>query len=260
MTSRTGSGPSGGSSVSRDELLATLKSGVGWAVAAGLIAALVTLLLQVNSTPVFRAQSTLLLTKEGAEGVATESHLLAPRLSPQTYQATIPTPSVLARAYDEGPGEAVRLGVEVTVEDAAQSALLHISVRSNDPERARRIADAVAEATIDWDVARAQSVAEDGVTTLEQQLSALRRQRRQEELPAAQAARLDRMIDERVGELQRARTLVTAADTPLRIVQSARTPNSPSSPRPVRNTILVGLLAAFAGFGVILLLRAARRD
>lgn len=259
MTNPTRSGPSVGSSVSRDELIATLKSGVGWAVAAGLIAALVTLLLQVNSAPVFRAQSTLLLTKEGAEGVATEGRLLAPRLSPQTYQATIPTPSVLARANDEGPGEAVRLGVEVAVEDAAQSALLHISVRSNDPERARRIADAVAEATIDWDVARAESVAEDGVTTLEQQLSALRTQRRQE-LPAAQAARLDRMIDERVGELQRARTLVTAADTPLRIVQSARTPSSPSSPRPVRNTILVGLLAAFAGFGVILLLRAARRD
>lgn len=242
----------------RADLLATMRSGIALVVVAMVLAGSITFFLQATSAPRYRAEATLLLTSGAAEGLSENRPLLAPRLSAETYRTTIPTPAVWNFADHQAPFQMARGRVDVTVDHAGLSALLHVRARSEDPEEARALANAVAEAAISWDVQRARDVAQERAEALEKQIAQLSAQRA-EVASALRSARLDRMIDERRTQLDTVRMLELAADSPLRLLQSATTPESPVAPRPVRNAILVALIAAIAAVGAILIGRTVRR-
>lgn len=243
----------------RAAFVATLRNNAWWMVVAAILAAGVTYLLQRNAASVYRAETTVLITKTEPPGLAADGpRFMAPRLSAETYASLLESGVITAGSEAAAAGEE-QVIVEVAIEDAQTSAILRIAVQASTPSAAQRRGNAAAQALIAWDLERAQQEIATRAETLERQVTALEGELQQAQSQGVGAAQLGALLEARRQDLQGLRATAEAAATPLSIVREAQRPRRPVAPRPTRNAILAGLLAGMASLGVLLAVRAVQR-
>jgi polysaccharide biosynthesis transport protein len=243
------------------DLIELLRRGLVLALAAAVLAAVATFFISRLMPPTFEARAGLVASMQDPNQRDFGTTLVtAPALEPATYQAAIRSRPVLASALQGVTGttptsadvDDLEEALTVRVEDARASSVLRVSVRDQDPERAARLANAIASAAVHWDEQRATRSLETIIESLQAQIAAI-----DQELAAAtddtpieglQRNRADLQL-----QLSSARALRTAAVGRLELLEGAEVPRTPVAPRPLRNATLAGLLAVFLVYGLLLL-------
>ncbi len=236
------------------------------ALAVAAVAGLLTYYVNLQRTPVYEAQATVVTTAQDPAQRAFGSTLVtAPALATSTYRSAVVSRAVLAEAWRQVEGvepteeQVARFGSSVAVrsEDANVSALLRISVQAANPAGARARADALARALVVWDEQRATRSLETIIESLEAQIGAIAREL--EVAEPALAPGLERTQAELVLQLSSARALRTGAVGRVELFELASTPTRPVRPRPLRDAVVAALLAVVLVYGLTLL-RAAFDD
>lgn len=144
--------------------------------------------------------------------------------------------------------------ISVRAEGSQSSALYHITIEHTDPAMAQALANAVAEAAVQWDVGRATKSLDTIIVSIEGQIVALI-----EELQFAgedATAGLERKYAELTVQLSTARALKAGAIGRLEVLERAIFPTNPVAPQPTRNAAIAALLAVFLTYGVLLVREA----
>jgi capsular exopolysaccharide synthesis family protein len=132
-------------------------------------------------------------------------------------------------------------------------------VRAHDPARAASIANALAQAALEWDQGRAGRNLATIITSIESQIKALDQQLRMLGTPPldgelrAQYNSLTQLRAQQLAELNTARVLRHGAVGHLEVLEPALASLRPVAPRPALNAALAFVLALFATYGLLLL-------
>jgi len=249
------------------DLFVLLRRGLPFAAAVAVAAAALTYLLSARMTPDYSASATLLVSRPNSSlqssfGV---SLVTAPVIDVTAYQAAVTSRPVMADALatlgvaQPTPRDLADFErrVDVRVENAQQSSLVHIAVRGPDPDEAAAAANALARALLRWDEDRATQNLRNVVETLESQLRAIDEEIATVAAPGEaapdQLEGLRSLRAERANQLNAARALLTSAVGLVEVLEPAVPPLTPVAPRPVRNAALAFVLGAFLVYGVVLL-------
>jgi capsular exopolysaccharide synthesis family protein len=165
-----------------------------------------------------------------------------------TLETLVTSREVLEAAVTEVPGETVD-SLEQNVESAAdqQANIINVVAKDGDAEQAAAIAEAVAGSFIDVESAQERERLEAAQQDLQGQIDVLTDQ------PSTTANDVQiAAIQERLSQIA---VDLELAGSELQIAQPAEVPDSPASPRPLRNTVL-----ALFGSLVIAVLLALARD
>ncbi|HEX7003945.1 MAG TPA: polysaccharide biosynthesis tyrosine autokinase [Trueperaceae bacterium] len=247
-------------------------------IARGLILALlvggalafVALQLSRRQPPVYEAEATVLAAQTNPEfrqfGL---SLVTAPPLDVSAYRAAGTSDPVLAEALRrmgaENPTDTdirrLRGRISVQAEETVSSSLIYVSGQGSTPGAAANRANAVANAMVSWDRARASEDMEQLVQSLELQIANLSEQIRSlqtlnDPSVADQIAGRINLRAERQEQLSYARALSASATPLLSVLQPANPPGAPISPRPMLNAAVAFILGVLATYGLLLLRRA----
>lgn len=238
-----------------------------WSVALAAPAAALAYVWSQRSQPSYLAEVTLLAPRRAVELTDIEDPPVAPPLAPRAYRSALRTPELLADAWsrltgrpaeEAPPDELATLGSGVTLQwdEMRRSITLVVGVKGPSASAAVARANAVADALVAWDDARARAVALQVTRSLEQQLATL-----QEQAAALRAAdnRTDpaqmaavSLLAVRVREsVAFSRAQAVAARGNLDILQPA-TRAAQVAPNPVVNAATVFVLVAMAVLAVVL--------
>jgi capsular polysaccharide biosynthesis protein len=248
------------------DLIVAVRTSVAAAVVVALVAGAATYVLVGRQTPVYEAQATLLTsTLDATQRDFGTTLVTAPALAVTTYRGVITSRPVVEEAL-RSLTETVPTAVEtrelqgalsVRAEDAGISAFLRIAVRHVDPGLAQALANAVAEAAVRWDAARATQTLESITVSLTTQIDSLDLELARAdpaEVPGLERARADLAV-----QLSAARALRSAAVGRITLFEAALVPDGPVAPRPLRSAVLAAAMAAFVTFGLLLLRWSAAR-
>ncbi len=135
------------------------------------------------------------------------------------------------------------------------------TVRANaeTPEAARVLTNAAVDSLLSWDVERARAGVRQARQTYEKQLTALNNRIR---VTAQNSLDRETLLASRakiVEQLSTVAVLEQAATGTLTLISKAVTPVTPTAPKPLRNSLLVALLALFLGSGAALVRDALGR-
>lgn len=167
--------------ISLQDPVQLLRRGLVFALAVALGAAGLTYYLSRRMTPEYDSTATLLVSRPGsAQGTFGVSLVTAPTIDITAYQAAAKSYPVLSTAletlgvHDAGVATvgAFSKVVSVRAESAQQSSLLRVTVRDADPAWAAEAANALGNALLGWDVARAKQNLQVLIATLQSQIDA----------------------------------------------------------------------------------------
>ncbi|MFA5787051.1 MAG: polysaccharide biosynthesis tyrosine autokinase [Actinomycetota bacterium] len=253
--------------------LAVLRERIGIVLLATLVTLVAGLFFSFRQTPVYSAQTKLLvrpiLTVSSSSGANSVYEALVSRQSVGDEAEFVRSPEVAEKVADElrlsDPPETLINSIKVST--VASTAILAITAESTDPVRARDLADGFANAYLDVrrEVAAASLVAAsralgEQLQAVQQQASDLSGEMAGEKDPtkkSALASQRDALIAQ-LGVLQaKAAELSPGALLPNsggQIVQPASTPSRPSRPNHTRNGMLGLTLGLALGVGAAFLL------
>lgn len=241
-----------------------LRQGLVAALAIGVLAAAAALLLSRTATPIYKAESTVLLAQRNPDLQSFDVSLVtAPVLDVSTYRAALFTSSVLEAALNQAgtkvppqTANALERDVSVSTEVAQNSSLIHIDVSNPNPERSAALANALATALVAWDKQLATDNLRQIITTLKSQLNnldsqidQLRKSGNTSDSTAIQS-RLS-VRGQRQSQLYSAEALLNSAIGRLSLFEKASPPRSPAAPRPKRSAVValvLGILATYLVF------------
>jgi capsular exopolysaccharide synthesis family protein len=215
------------------------------------IAALLALGLSVVRTPTYTAKSTLAFNDE-SQDLAALGTPASPNFQPDKLAAaqseTVKRPDVVrrVRAQLHLRDSVTKLQDSVATAVEPASNLVGITVQWKDGKLAASIANAFARQTHD--------VIQNSVRSRDRAAAAAL-QKRANKLTKPEDLGTRAAYLERVSRLQ----ALAAFARPVDVVQQARVPASPSSPRPVRDTVLAALLGLMFGIGAAFLRHALDR-
>ena len=178
---------------------------------------------------------------------ATSTPVLSEALN-QLPEAQSPTPAAIAR---------LRGAVRVATDTERESTLIQLVVTDPVPEGAAQKANAVANALLQWDEARARQNLDRIIASLEEQIAGLDTQLAELDPTATdyedRRTGLAAMRADQQNQLSAARALRNSASGLLEVLEPATLPFAPTSPRPVRSSALAFVLSIFLVYGLILL-------
>jgi succinoglycan biosynthesis transport protein ExoP len=153
-----------------------------------------------------------------------------------------------AKNLGEPPSQGVALtkavrGDPVTTSTGGETDLIQLTARATTGRRAMQIANAYAKAV---DQVRTRS----SLRQIDTAISKLETQSANAGTSADQATSTGTTLSSQLQELRAART---AAQQSTQVMQAARPPGSPVSPRPIRNTVLAAVVSLLLGLGAVAL-------
>jgi non-specific protein-tyrosine kinase len=256
------------SEVSLTDLFNFIRRGLAFAGAVAVLAGLVSFFLSRNVAPTYQARATLLVSQPDLLGQRNfgGSLVTAPAIDVSAYRSAILSASLLQAALARlgEPAtpqavEAIRRQLTVRTEAARASSLIHLEVRAHHPARAASLANALAQATLEWDQGRAGRNLATIIASIESQIQALDQQLRMLGTPPldgelrAQYNSLTQLRAQQLAELNTARVLRHGAVGHLEVLEPALAPLRPVAPRPALNAALAFVLAVLATYGLLLL-------
>ena len=256
----------GSNDPSLDNLLRLLRRGLLPALVTALLSAGVMYFYTSDQPTNYRARTTVLAAQPDAEFRTFGVSLVTARpLGANAYRSAATSTPVLTSALDRvgntqtsGIGSVSRLrsAISIGTDIERESTLIHLSVTEATPEDAVQKANAVAEALLEWDAARAQQNLDRIIASLEEQVTGLDSQLGELNPTAAdyedRRTGLSALRAERQNQLSSVRALRSSAVGLLEILEPA-TIASPIPPRPMRSAALAFVLALFLVYGVLLL-------
>ena len=227
-----------------------LLRGFGLALLVALVVGAVAFFVSRQSTPLYEAESTLILYERGGTAAESPSLYVAPDLAVETYQGALSSRTMLSEALASLDGSEpdamsiARLRDALTVqgEDGAISALLSIIVRHPRPERARDLSNALASRAVAWDVERAERALDATVDGLRAQLVAAEGGGEASQEVAADLRE----------QLARAQALRAGVGSRLSVFEAAVIPSSPVAPTPLRNAFIAAVLAFVVTYAILM--------
>ena len=248
------------------EILRLVRRGAAPALFVALVAAGLVYYLSHQRDPVYEAQATVLATQVDPDlrsfGV---SLVTASPLGASAYRAAATSTPVLAGALtslgattaDESDVQSLRSDVSVGTEVESETTLVHIYVQAGSPEVAALRADAIVNAFLAWDTARAQENLDLVVDTLENQVRSLSAQIEALD-PASpdfenQRTGLASLRAQQQTQLTSALALRSSAVGLLEVLEPPSVPSEPIRPRPARSAALAFLVALSLVYGVVAL-------
>lgn len=263
-----------GAELSLGDLFHLFRRGFIPTLTAALTLAVLTFLVSRQLAPEYGATTTLLASKPGsAQATFGVTLVTAPVVDTNVYQAAAKSQPVLENALlslgePEPSGEALahfaKL-VTVRVEAAPQSSLLRVTVRGPDPHWAAQAANALGNALLTWDTARAKQNLESIIATLEAQITAFDSEiagasdgagEDLTSLTVTQLEGLKALRTERTNQLNAVRALSTSAVGLLEVLEPAAPAAAPSRPTPKKNAALAFAVGFFLAYGLVLLKEA----
>lgn len=215
--------------------LAAIRRSRGLIVAIVVAVTVVVVAISLLLPKTYQAETTLVLDVSDPVFGVSDTETVVRQL--QTLNAQVDSLPVRAAAAEElglTNGDDLEGKVDSSVDPEAN--LITISATDRDPEDAARIANTVANTFIDLDS--------------EQQRDRLRTQLRQATAQLAQAAPGEaQALEDQIGSL---RAQISSQATELTVIEEAEVPDSPHSPKPVRNGILAFFAALFLGLIIAL--------
>jgi len=246
------------------DLLNLIKQGLAITLALALLASAATYFLSQQIQPTYQAGSVIVAAQTNSnDNRFNVSLATATPLDASAYAAAAKSSPVTASALT-ALGEtnitvetitALRNSLSVSTEDDRSSSLIRLTVKDDSAESAAAKANALAQALINWDKARATEDLETIIVTLESQLAALDAQIRvQQGMPESEelAANLT-LRGQQAQQLNYAQTLRTSAIGLLKLLEPAYPALSPIAPNPIRNAALAFILTVLLSYGLILL-------
>ncbi len=165
---------------------------VSWSFLLGVPAAYLAYALSQRAAPVYLAEATLLAPLRTVQLTTGDSPPVAPPLTPRAYRAALGSGALLAdaaaRLSGSGAGavgaagsgpddtaviDALREGLSLRWDESTRSITLVVGARAHDGDTAMARANAVADALVAWDDARARAAAQRVTSSLETQLATL---------------------------------------------------------------------------------------
>jgi polysaccharide biosynthesis transport protein len=231
-----------------------------------------------NTTPVYRAQSRLLIDQApgSSSGSANEySQLLVAQRLAQTYVEIMKTQPVLEETINrlDLPFDPNRLMSRITISAPPDTQILVVSVEDTDPKRAALIADTLGEVFIennqnresmryaelitDWQ--QRLNVIGDDIEALEVQINDLNNPVTSEE--QARLSRLETQLNEAqlryteaFNNLNRLQLDQARESSNVVPIERAREPQIPIRPRTTTNTLLATIAGAMLAVGIVFLI------
>ncbi len=230
-------------------------------VGTAVIAVALALGLALIQERVYQSTAEVLITRERANQILDDTP------TPQVLDAERTIRSDLALLKSEQIRAEVRerLGRAPTIATSseAESDLIRVTARSPEPRTAAEVANAYAEAFVEYRRREAANAFEQAATKLQPKVDDLQEQidalgAQIAVLPAAERvgggntlqSRRDALVTQQVQVQQKINDLQVAASLEnggARVVTPAKVPTSPASPKPVRNAILAAVLGLVAG-------------
>ena len=248
-----------GVNLTPQDLVAFLRRGLLWALLAAAVAGTAVYTYTSGLAPTYVARATLVASHTDPAARSFGAVLLtAPPLDAATYRTAILSRAVLGPAasilsvtgWGQLPNLAGRVGV--STEGTTSTTIIRIDGRSSDPQLAAAIADAVAQAVIVWDEARATGALETIIQALTAQIDGIDVELASD-LDSNTREGLLRTRGDLSIQLSSARALRHAAVGRLELLESALVPVAPVSPRPVRNAGLAAFVAIVLVYALLLL-------
>ena len=248
------------------EALRVFRRGLTLSLAAAVIFGYLAYVWSARQDPVYESEATVLAASSTTDfrsfGV---SPVVAPAIDVSAYQVAARSDPVvsealvmLGRSVDPANIRSLRGDYSISATDSGSSSLLTVDGRSGSPEEAAAIANAVAQALVQWDVARATRSVAQIVDALEQQVASLTEQIRALQTlgDATRQNEIDGLITLRAQQQQSmavARAMSASAIGRLEIIQQGVASNNPVSPRPLINALLAALAGIVIAYGIVIL-------
>lgn len=240
------------------ELWRILVRGLPFVVLVALGASTLTFVLTSRMQPMFRSTATVLANRTIVSDSFGVSLVTAPAIDASAYRAAAKSFPVLANARDILGGKYASVAqvdqlaesIDVRAEQNSSTALLRISATSYDPVLSADLANAVADALLEWDRNRATNGLKSILGTLDEQISALDAEISRLSTSGAniaEIASLESLRAERFQQRNAANAMLTSAVGHLETLESALVPVAPFSPRSLQSSALafvLGLLLA----------------
>jgi capsular exopolysaccharide synthesis family protein len=209
----------------------------------------VTLVLEVLKTPVYAAESKVVL-REGSNGTVFDTsgaNAVDPARIVQTEIEMFTSPAVQAKVR-----AAIGSAPDVSAHAIAQTDVIAVRATSTKPARAANVANVYAEAYVDVrreqavnDLLAAAKQIQDQVGQLQHQIDATSDDAQKNRLRDQQA-----VFNEKLDQLQVDSALKTGG---AELAAPAKVPTSPFSPKPIRSGALALAVALFVGVGLAFL-------
>ena len=258
--------------ISLQDPVQLLRRGLVFALAVALGAAGLTYYLSRRMTPEYDSTATLLVSRPGsAQGTFGVSLVTAPTIDITAYQAAAKSYPVLSTAletlgvHDAGVATvgAFSKVVSVRAESAQQSSLLRVTVRDADPSWAAEAANALGNALLGWDIARAKQNLQVLIATLQSQIDAFDAEIvgastgvGSDASQSTQVEGIKALRADRANQLNAVRALSASAVGLLEVLEPAMPALRPSRPQPARNAALAFSLGLFLVYGLVMLREA----
>lgn len=143
--------------------------------------------------------------------------------------------------------------------DTQQRGIYEVHAFGASPEESQALADAAVQSLLQWDTARARSGVVRAQQSLQAQVADLTTRIQAASPGSAERDALVTTLAQVSQNLAQVGVFEKAASGPLSLVAAANRPLLPVSPKPKRNSLLVGLLALLLASGVALALDTLRR-
>ncbi len=229
--------------LSLEELWSMLRPALLPALVLALAIAATAFFVSRRSPPLYQATAKVLVVEDAVGRSLGDPLYRIPALDPEAYREVAKARTLLeplGLRPDDG-------GLRVRVIQGRRSAVLALSVRDVDRERAARRANAWAQALVAWEDARARRHFEQAEASLKARLAALDQElaRAQTSGDVTQAGALLRLKADLLRDLDMVRALKISVRGNLQVLESAQPPQRPVAPRPVLAAALSGALGFF---------------
>lgn len=250
------------------ELLQLLRRGLLPALVVGGLLGAGAFVYRGEEAPVFEAEASLVASQNAAPASAVGVTLLTSSpIDVRAYRAAATSPAmlntILGKLGVSDPGHADRerllSRLDVSVEETTVSSLIHVVATSASAADSAAIANATADALLEWDQQRAVRSLNSIVQTLDAQINGIDEQIRAEQSGGGDAARINGWLTSRnelLSQRDAARALRTAAVGRLEILSPALEPDAPLPKRQVTYALASALLGAFVVVAYLLLRNA----
>jgi succinoglycan biosynthesis transport protein ExoP len=199
----------------------------------------------LRADKVYEAEADLLVTpipdnNQDLFGLGLVSTSGDPTRDAETLARLITTRTVAQRVYERigGPSPAALLK-DVSAEPVAQSSIVAVTAKADDPDRAALVANGFARAAIDIRTTRMRAQLDSIIPSLRQQIA---------DLPESETANRDALS----ARLQSLETLRLLPDPTLHLETRAAPPASASSPKPVLSIGAATVAGIILAFGIVL--------
>lgn len=217
-------------------------------IQAVIVVPLLALIFSVAQEKEYTATATLLF-RQAPVGVAEVEEVIDPTREAANNRELVGLPVVAEKASESLEGvAAVDVLDAVEVEASAEADTAKISATTPDPELSAAMANAYGQAYITFRRQADRAQVQDAIDVAESSLSQLS----PSDLEGKEGAALNEQLD----RLRLAQALQTGG---AELVQPATAPQSPSAPKPVRNTALGLILGLVLGFGLAALMERIDR-